>query len=110
MRMKDTATLSVYVPIGFILSAFCSYKFPKENTVVIEKISIEPGKTDMIKEYIRDSGSLFLYIAIGYFGLLLWLYASSVPFDVGWWSGLFFIFLYFQGLITPFFKPENEYV
>lgn len=110
MRMKDTPTLSVYVPIGFILSAFCSYIFPKKSTIVLEKISIKPGKTGLIKEYIRDSGSMFLYIAIGYFGLLLWLYSSTVPFDIGWWSGLFFIFLYLQGLVTPFLKPKNEYV
>lgn len=107
-RYKDTKLLSIHAFTGLVVSAFCAYKFPKINTIVMQEPTITPGKTGMINKYIRDPGSMFLYIAIGYFGIILWVKTANNMFDLGWLCGAFFIFSYFQGLITPFLglKPE----
>lgn len=110
LRFRDFSNLSLYTTIvGFILAFFCSYVFPKWTTITLLKPSIVPGKTELIEEYVRDPGSMFLYITLGYSGLMLCVYAPPTTMhDPKWIVGFLLLFCYFQGLLTPFIGLKKD--
>jgi hypothetical protein len=90
--------------VAMLLSGICSVIFPLWDVgkhLMTQNVPI-------IENYKRSYRVDYIFIFLGYIGLVLWIQDEHV-FDAIWWIGTVFLLLYFTHLILwPFINKANK--